>query len=173
MIGPMMSRHLGEDDARRLPPLGGVTPPPNSFSVFTVLPACRPNPCQNGGVCSRHRRRSRFSCACPDQYKGRFCEIGMGLHYYCIFKESRTSETSGAFSVQVTPTHMARSFPSSTPPQSSNPRAHSPSSPCQGSEGLKCGVANQPSTQTTPGPLPTSPNGFVSTHLLKLEGFIF
>lgn len=43
----------------------------------TVAPACRPNPCQNGGTCSRHRRRSKFTCTCPNQFKGRFCEIGM------------------------------------------------------------------------------------------------
>eukprot|EP00073_Rattus_norvegicus_P020834 XP_006231694.1 PREDICTED: hyaluronan-binding protein 2 isoform X2 [Rattus norvegicus] len=60
-----------------------------------VLPVCRPNPCQNGGVCSRHRRRSRFSCACPDQYKGRFCEIGpddcyVGDGYSYRGKVSRT-----------------------------------------------------------------------------------
>ncbi|XP_053524436.1 hyaluronan-binding protein 2 [Artibeus jamaicensis] len=42
----------------------------------TAVPACRPNPCQNGGTCSRHRRRSRFTCTCPDQFKGKFCEIG-------------------------------------------------------------------------------------------------
>nr|XP_008268749.1 hyaluronan-binding protein 2 isoform X1 [Oryctolagus cuniculus] len=41
-----------------------------------VVPACRPNPCQNGGTCFRHKRRSRFRCACADQYRGRFCEIG-------------------------------------------------------------------------------------------------
>ncbi|XP_032748159.1 hyaluronan-binding protein 2 isoform X1 [Rattus rattus] len=60
-----------------------------------VLPVCRPNPCQNGGVCSRHRRRSRFSCACPEQYKGRFCEIGpddcyVGDGYSYRGKVSRT-----------------------------------------------------------------------------------
>ncbi|XP_023571219.1 hyaluronan-binding protein 2 isoform X4 [Octodon degus] len=41
-----------------------------------VLSACRPNPCQNGGTCSRQKRRSRFKCTCSDQFKGRFCEIG-------------------------------------------------------------------------------------------------
>ncbi|XP_066211332.1 hyaluronan-binding protein 2 [Saccopteryx leptura] len=42
----------------------------------TAVPACRPNPCLNGGTCSRHRRRSRFTCTCPDQFKGKFCEVG-------------------------------------------------------------------------------------------------
>ncbi|XP_042545419.1 hyaluronan-binding protein 2 [Dipodomys spectabilis] len=41
-----------------------------------VLSVCRPNPCLNGGTCTRHKRRSRFSCSCPDQFRGRFCEIG-------------------------------------------------------------------------------------------------
>ncbi|XP_042315038.1 hyaluronan-binding protein 2 isoform X4 [Sceloporus undulatus] len=38
--------------------------------------ACQPNPCKNGGTCQRHRIRSKFSCECPDSFKGRFCEIG-------------------------------------------------------------------------------------------------
>lgn len=42
----------------------------------TAVPVCRPNPCRNGGTCSRNRRRSKFTCACPDQFKGKFCEIG-------------------------------------------------------------------------------------------------
>ncbi|XP_042315048.1 hyaluronan-binding protein 2 isoform X12 [Sceloporus undulatus] len=37
--------------------------------------ACQPNPCKNGGTCQRHRIRSKFSCECPDSFKGRFCEI--------------------------------------------------------------------------------------------------
>ncbi|XP_021255924.1 hyaluronan-binding protein 2 [Numida meleagris] len=37
---------------------------------------CRPNPCKNGGTCIRHRIRSKFTCKCPEPYKGRFCEIG-------------------------------------------------------------------------------------------------
>ncbi|KAM5271839.1 hyaluronan-binding protein 2 [Ctenodactylus gundi] len=40
-----------------------------------ALSVCRPNPCRNGGTCSRHKRRSKFSCACTDQFRGRFCEI--------------------------------------------------------------------------------------------------
>ena len=50
--------------------------------MFTVVPVCRPNPCQNGGTCSRQRRRSKFTCACPDQFKGTLCEIGMGLYHH-------------------------------------------------------------------------------------------
>ncbi|NXJ13602.1 HABP2 protein, partial [Odontophorus gujanensis] len=36
---------------------------------------CRPNPCKNGGTCVRHRIRSKFTCKCPEPYRGRFCEI--------------------------------------------------------------------------------------------------
>ncbi|XP_016042304.1 hyaluronan-binding protein 2 isoform X2 [Erinaceus europaeus] len=42
----------------------------------TVIPACWPNPCQNGGTCTRNRRRSKFTCTCPHPFKGKFCEIG-------------------------------------------------------------------------------------------------
>ncbi|XP_074089754.1 hyaluronan-binding protein 2 isoform X2 [Macrotis lagotis] len=46
---------------------------PNCSKVFS---ACRPNPCKNGGVCRRNRRRSKFTCNCPDRFRGKFCEIG-------------------------------------------------------------------------------------------------
>ncbi|KAM9012331.1 hyaluronan-binding protein 2 isoform 3-T4 [Ara ararauna] len=38
---------------------------------------CRPNPCKNGGVCIRHRIKSKFTCECPAHFRGRFCEIGL------------------------------------------------------------------------------------------------
>uniref|UniRef100_A0A8B9DQ62 Hyaluronan binding protein 2 n=1 Tax=Anser cygnoides TaxID=8845 RepID=A0A8B9DQ62_ANSCY len=38
---------------------------------------CRPNPCKNGGTCIRHRIRSKFTCKCPEPFRGRFCEIGL------------------------------------------------------------------------------------------------
>ncbi|NXK53527.1 HABP2 protein, partial [Chauna torquata] len=38
---------------------------------------CRPNPCKNGGICIRHRIRSKFTCKCPEPFRGRFCEIGL------------------------------------------------------------------------------------------------
>ncbi|KAM9065042.1 hyaluronan-binding protein 2 [Sarcophilus harrisii] len=46
---------------------------PHCSKVFT---ACRPNPCKNGGICKRNRRRSKFTCSCPDGFRGKFCEIG-------------------------------------------------------------------------------------------------
>ncbi|XP_009666945.1 hyaluronan-binding protein 2 isoform X4 [Struthio camelus] len=36
---------------------------------------CRPNPCKNGGICIRHRIRSKFTCQCPEPFRGRICEI--------------------------------------------------------------------------------------------------
>ncbi|NXN92040.1 HABP2 protein, partial [Rhinopomastus cyanomelas] len=38
---------------------------------------CRPNPCKNGGICKRHRIRSKFTCECPEPFRGKFCEIGL------------------------------------------------------------------------------------------------
>ncbi|NXS41878.1 HABP2 protein, partial [Balaeniceps rex] len=38
---------------------------------------CRPNPCKNGGICRRHRIRSKFTCMCTEPFRGRFCEIGL------------------------------------------------------------------------------------------------
>ncbi|NWY59253.1 HABP2 protein, partial [Chionis minor] len=48
---------------------------------------CRPNPCKNGGICVRHRIRSKFSCKCPEPFRGRFCEIGLDD---CYEKDSST-----------------------------------------------------------------------------------
>uniref|UniRef100_A0A8C9AAW6 Hyaluronan binding protein 2 n=1 Tax=Prolemur simus TaxID=1328070 RepID=A0A8C9AAW6_PROSS len=47
-----------------------------------VAPVCRPNPCRNGGTCSRNKRRSKFSCSCPDHFRGRFCEVGPDDCYF-------------------------------------------------------------------------------------------
>lgn len=46
--------------------------------IFTLTASsqCRPNPCKNGGICIRHRMRTKFTCKCPEPYRGRFCEIG-------------------------------------------------------------------------------------------------
>uniref|UniRef100_A0A8C7DY17 Uncharacterized protein n=1 Tax=Naja naja TaxID=35670 RepID=A0A8C7DY17_NAJNA len=38
--------------------------------------ACQPNPCKNGGTCQRHRLRYKFSCNCPEGFRGKFCELG-------------------------------------------------------------------------------------------------
>ncbi|XP_072479058.1 hyaluronan-binding protein 2 [Notamacropus eugenii] len=45
-------------------------------SCSKVFSACRPNPCKNGGNCRRNRRRSKFTCSCPEGFKGKLCEIG-------------------------------------------------------------------------------------------------
>ncbi|NXU51713.1 HABP2 protein, partial [Turnix velox] len=37
---------------------------------------CKPNPCKNEGICVRRRIRSKFTCKCPEPFRGRFCEIG-------------------------------------------------------------------------------------------------
>ncbi|XP_054838260.1 hyaluronan-binding protein 2 isoform X1 [Eublepharis macularius] len=37
---------------------------------------CKPNPCKNGGACMKHRIRSKFTCNCPEPFRGRYCEIG-------------------------------------------------------------------------------------------------
>uniref|UniRef100_A0A8C8BCV2 EGF-like domain-containing protein n=1 Tax=Otus sunia TaxID=257818 RepID=A0A8C8BCV2_9STRI len=46
------------------------------FPTLTASAPCRPNPCKNGGICVRHRIRSKFTCKCPEPFRGRFCEIG-------------------------------------------------------------------------------------------------
>uniref|UniRef100_A0A8D0GJF0 Hyaluronan binding protein 2 n=1 Tax=Sphenodon punctatus TaxID=8508 RepID=A0A8D0GJF0_SPHPU len=38
--------------------------------------ACSPSPCKNGGVCLRNRIRSKFTCQCPESFRGRYCETG-------------------------------------------------------------------------------------------------
>ncbi|XP_076855427.1 hyaluronan-binding protein 2 [Brachyhypopomus gauderio] len=38
--------------------------------------ACVPSPCLNGGTCVKGRLRSKFTCVCPQDYSGKFCEIG-------------------------------------------------------------------------------------------------
>ncbi|XP_076616569.1 factor VII-activating protease-like [Chaetodon auriga] len=40
---------------------------------------CDPNPCQNGGSCTKGDRRLR--CTCPDGVSGKFCESGPGDCY--------------------------------------------------------------------------------------------
>ncbi|XP_063748914.1 hyaluronan-binding protein 2-like isoform X1 [Eleginops maclovinus] len=50
--------------------------PPYTGADCRSLPSsvCEPNPCLNGGSCSKGIRR--FRCFCPDGYTGKFCEIG-------------------------------------------------------------------------------------------------
>lgn len=71
------------------------------LSVFTAAPVCRPNPCQNSGTCSRHRRRSKFSCTCPNQFKGRFCEIGMVPYHHFIRSSGTRVRALESFPVWV------------------------------------------------------------------------
>ncbi|XP_033467232.2 factor VII-activating protease-like isoform X1 [Epinephelus lanceolatus] len=49
-------------------------PPYQGPDCKTVpVSACEPNPCQNGGSCTKGNRRLR--CLCDDGYSGKFCEI--------------------------------------------------------------------------------------------------
>ncbi|KAK5850894.1 hypothetical protein PBY51_001731 [Eleginops maclovinus] len=67
--------------------------PPNCKKVSSP---CRPDPCQNGGSCTKGRKRASFQCSCPHGYTGKFCEVerrrslqeyagfdGIGPHNYC------------------------------------------------------------------------------------------
>uniref|UniRef100_A0A8C3UG70 Uncharacterized protein n=1 Tax=Catharus ustulatus TaxID=91951 RepID=A0A8C3UG70_CATUS len=57
------------------------------FSTLTASRQCSPNPCKNGGTCVRNRYRSKFTCKCPEPFRGRFCEIGP---YDCYEEDSST-----------------------------------------------------------------------------------
>ncbi|XP_074401361.1 hyaluronan-binding protein 2 isoform X1 [Zonotrichia albicollis] len=51
-------------------------PPYRRPSCRRAFKQCSPNPCKNGGTCIRNRYRSKFTCKCPEPFRGRFCEIG-------------------------------------------------------------------------------------------------
>ena len=46
------------------------------YSVFSEV--CQPNPCRNGGSCSKSG--DSFDCKCSRGFKGRHCEISEYLH---------------------------------------------------------------------------------------------
>lgn len=52
----------------------------SSWPLLTASP-CRPNPCQNGGSCTKGPKRSSyFQCSCPTGYSGKFCEVSKYDH---------------------------------------------------------------------------------------------
>ncbi|XP_024144395.1 hepatocyte growth factor activator isoform X3 [Oryzias melastigma] len=58
---------------------GFCAPEENRPEVFLHSPRrigdpCRPNPCQNGGVCGLVPRTLSFECFCPESFTGRLCE---------------------------------------------------------------------------------------------------
>ena len=41
---------------------------------FTEPNPCHPNPCKNGGVCTRSDSEEKFSCICQEGFKGERCD---------------------------------------------------------------------------------------------------
>ncbi|XP_072523531.1 hyaluronan-binding protein 2-like [Salminus brasiliensis] len=37
---------------------------------------CKPSPCLNGGTCEQGSKKGSFQCVCPDNYTGKFCQVG-------------------------------------------------------------------------------------------------
>ncbi|XP_037400282.1 hyaluronan-binding protein 2-like [Pygocentrus nattereri] len=37
---------------------------------------CKPSPCLNGATCVKGPKKANFQCVCPDNYSGKFCQVG-------------------------------------------------------------------------------------------------
>ena len=47
---------------------------------------CKSSPCRNGRTCREEENQSkRYSCQCPPQYTGTYCEVSTGLCNIIIF----------------------------------------------------------------------------------------
>lgn len=56
--------------------------------MFAILAsACDPSPCLNGGKCVKGRTRASFTCECPKDYIGTFCQVGniLLLNVFILF----------------------------------------------------------------------------------------
>ncbi|KAL7869267.1 hypothetical protein AOLI_G00132550 [Acnodon oligacanthus] len=42
---------------------------------------CKPSPCLNGATCVKGPKKASFQCVCPDNYSGKFCQVGPGDCY--------------------------------------------------------------------------------------------
>ncbi|NXL92982.1 HABP2 protein, partial [Alectura lathami] len=74
---------------------------------------CRPNPCKNGGICIRNRIRSKFTCKCPEPYRGRFCEIELDDCYEedSFGYRGRVNQTENGQTCLHWNSHMLLDFP--------------------------------------------------------------
>lgn len=47
--------------------------------TFTDPNPCHPNPCKNGGMCTRSDSEEKFSCICEEGFKGQQCDCKKSL----------------------------------------------------------------------------------------------
>ncbi|XP_061567879.1 uncharacterized protein LOC133422030 [Cololabis saira] len=77
MIGEVMNRHK---DVAELPEPLRIITCKNKWHKSVALhysrkvEVCKPNPCQNGGVCKRLLESNNFLCECQDSFWGDLCE---------------------------------------------------------------------------------------------------